>query len=350
MHRLLTLVATAILSGALAAASVGPAHAADRPWAEGVPKEKQDAALARFTEGTGLLKEAYFKRAVDVLREALILWDHPAIHFNLAKALINLDQPVEAHFHFEQSMRYGGAPLDSSQVAQVAALKAQLFDTELAELSVTLSEPADSLRVNGAEVARKAKSWKGIIRAGKVVVLATKDGFQPSQTTETAAAGSRPALNLTLTKIDLNIRYTREMAVWKPWTVLGAGVLGVGVGYLFNTLSVDAYGAYDRSVANCASANPATIPDLAEGEQNDLFRACPANDPSIKTAKLNEGDTLRAVSIASYAAGGATLVTGLVLLYINREKVVDGAGTTGPVTLAPTLAPGSAGLSATVQF
>jgi hypothetical protein len=353
MSRSFPPIAAALVAGAIALLSGAHSHASDRPWAEGVTKERQDKALALFTEGTAYLKDAYFKRAVDRYREALGLWDHPAIHFNTAKAMMNLDQPVEAHDHLDRAMRFGGAPLDAAQVAQIPELKAQLFANELAELNISLSEPAASLRVNGAEVARDAKAWKGLVRAGKTVVLATKDGFQPTQLSETFSAGTRPNVDLTLVKIDLNVRYYREMAVWKPWTVLGAGVLGVGAGVAFNLLGQKAYTAYDDSVLRCADVSPAAVENLGVGVSNDIYYACTPDSPGaalIDTESRDRGDLYKTLSIASYAVGGATLATGIALLYINREKVIDGAGTTAPVTFAPTLAPGRAGLDATIRF
>jgi hypothetical protein len=351
MSRSLSRLVAALLVGALTVgASAAQADVAgDRPWAAGVPKERQDKAIGLFTEGTSFLKDAYFMRAVDRLREALILWDHPAIHFNLAKALMNLDQPVDAYRHLESAMRFGGAPLETAQVSQIPVLKQQLMANELAELSVKVSEPGAVLSVNGAEVFKGPGTWTGLVKAGKAVVLANKEGFKPSQVSDTFKAGSKPALELTLVKIDLNVRYTREMAVWKPWTVVGAGVLGVGAAVALQVAAGEAYAEYDRSVLACAKDTPATVGDLAPGVTNDLYFACADGATTIRTDRRDQGDLFRTLSIASYAAGGATLATGLVLLYVNREKLVEGSGTTN-VTLAPTLGAGTAGLSATVQF
>jgi hypothetical protein len=355
MTRTLSRLVAAILVGAL---TVSPTAAwanppqGERPWAAGVPKERQDKAIALFSEGTAHLKDAYFMRAVDRLREALILWDHPAIHFNLAKALMNLDQPVDAYRHLESAMRYGGAPLEPNQVAQVANLKEQLMTTELAEVSVKVSEPGAALSINGAEVFKGPGTWTGLVKAGKAVVLATKDGFKPNQVSDTFKAGTKPALELTLTKIDLNVRYTRAMAVWKPWTVVGAGVLGLVGGVVMNSLAVESYKAYDASVADCALDARMSATDLGVTLDDGTlipFTQCDASNTGIKVDARDRGDMLQNVAIAAYAAGGVTLATGLVLLYVNREKLVQGTGSTS-VTVAPTLAPGSAGLSATVTF
>src|SRR5438128_85746 len=70
--------------------------AAERPWAHGVAEAEQKAALGLFREANILLNDGLFARAADQYRAALKHWDHPAIHYNLALALVNLDQPVDA--------------------------------------------------------------------------------------------------------------------------------------------------------------------------------------------------------------------------------------------------------------
>src|SRR5437879_5618527 len=72
-------------------------RAAERPWVRGVPAAEQKVALDLFREGNTLLKESLFVQAAAKYREALRHWNHPGIHYNLALALLNLDQPVEVY-------------------------------------------------------------------------------------------------------------------------------------------------------------------------------------------------------------------------------------------------------------
>ena len=69
-----------------------PASTPDRPWAKGVSPEAQKAADELFRQGNDLLRESLFVQAATKYREALRRWDHPGIHYNLALALLNLDQ------------------------------------------------------------------------------------------------------------------------------------------------------------------------------------------------------------------------------------------------------------------
>ncbi|HEY0193630.1 MAG TPA: hypothetical protein VGC42_21080, partial [Kofleriaceae bacterium] len=67
------------------------------PWVAGVTPSEQQAALAAFREGNQQLNDGLFVNAVNKYREALKHWNHPAIHYNLSLALLNLDQPIEVY-------------------------------------------------------------------------------------------------------------------------------------------------------------------------------------------------------------------------------------------------------------
>src|SRR5690606_8817981 len=85
---------------------------AERPWAAGVSAAKQKAALLKFREANELLNQGLFARASEQDKIALADWKHPAIYYNLALALMNVDQPIEAYESLEQAIVYGPAPLE----------------------------------------------------------------------------------------------------------------------------------------------------------------------------------------------------------------------------------------------
>lgn len=93
-----------------------------RPWARGVSEAAQQAALARFTEGNTLLLAGKMADAAARYRDALTHWDHPAIAFNLAVALIDLDAPVEQQRALVKALRFGVAPLDPEKFARAQAM------------------------------------------------------------------------------------------------------------------------------------------------------------------------------------------------------------------------------------
>src|SRR5258708_35996330 len=67
-----------------------PGAAGERPWAAGVAPAQQERALQLFREANTYHNDGIFVKAVELYREALKSWDHPAINYNLALSLMNL--------------------------------------------------------------------------------------------------------------------------------------------------------------------------------------------------------------------------------------------------------------------
>src|SRR5690349_6782060 len=98
--------ALTLISTSASQVRADPSPGESKPWAQGVPEAKQKQATALFKEGNALLRDSFFKQAVDKYREAITYWDHPAIHYNLAIALINLDQPLEVYASLQKALKY----------------------------------------------------------------------------------------------------------------------------------------------------------------------------------------------------------------------------------------------------
>ena len=120
------LMTALVLAGNVAAQPATPATPAapgPRPWADGVSQEEQRAALALFNEGNAQLRDSIFPKAAEKYREALTHWQHPAIHYNLALALVNLEQPIEMFRALEKAMEYGPGPIDEDKFDRAKSLK-----------------------------------------------------------------------------------------------------------------------------------------------------------------------------------------------------------------------------------
>src|SRR5438128_12525799 len=94
------------------------------PWAKGVSLERQAAAAALFKEGNGYYERAVFSKAAELYRRALEQWDHPAIRYNLALALMDTGLKLELRENLEAAMRYGEAPLDQKLLEPARGLRA----------------------------------------------------------------------------------------------------------------------------------------------------------------------------------------------------------------------------------
>lgn len=140
-----------------------PVIAAPGPWHEGVTDEAKAAARESFALGTSMLTDAFFSRGVEHLRASLKHWDHPATHFNMAKGLMNLDQPADALVALWASMRHGGRPLALEHIEQVERLTPMLLG-EVAVLEVR--QARGPIEIDGRVVSSGAGTWVGFVGPG----------------------------------------------------------------------------------------------------------------------------------------------------------------------------------------
>src|SRR5262245_49279834 len=167
----------------------------DRPWAKGVSQAEQLAALALFNEANGMLRDALFPKAAEKYREALTHWDHPAIHYNLALALVNLDQPVDMHAALEKALVYGSAPLGADKYARAKDFKL-LVEKQLVKVEYTLNEPDSVLIIDGKEVQKGPGTYAALVRAGEHSIAARAPGYSPTQLNLKLGGGETSRLEL----------------------------------------------------------------------------------------------------------------------------------------------------------
>ncbi|MFP2926864.1 hypothetical protein ACLESO_17025 [Pyxidicoccus sp. 3LG] len=303
----------------------------ERPWARGISQQKQQVAIDLFRSANALLKESIFAKAAEQYREALTHWDHPAIHYNLALALLNLDQPIEVHEHLEAAMRFGAAPLDTEKLESARAYKT-LVEKQLARLEITCETPGASVMMDGRQLFVGPGRFEGWVRAGPHTLVATGEGFLTQDQSRTLSPGERASLDLKLFTSEDLIEYRRKWSAWKPWTVVGSGVAIAAGGILMHSMARKDYTSFDTAIASCGGCVP---------------------EPAVARQR-SRGDTLQTGAVAAYAVGGAAVVTGAVLVYLNRLQPhqIDQPSATPKVTasVTPYLGAGGGGASATLRF
>ncbi len=309
-----------------------PAPAVEtRPWADGVGPEQQTAALALFKEGNTLFAESEHAAALAKYRDALRVWDHPAIRYNAAVALINLDQPLAADVELASALRFGDAPLGPETYKQ-ALLYKKLLSGQLADLRVTCSEPGAEVFLDGQQlfVAPGEKTTR--LLPGAHSLVARKAGFLDETRALQLPPGHRTDEQLRLVSLaSLPAHTVRRWAGWKPWLLFGAGLVVAAVGV---PLIVDAkhnYDRFDQAIANSCPEGcaPGALPTTAV-EARDRARA------------------ENGAAIGMFALGGALAASGVVLLILNQPHVEMKRPT--PVALAPALGPSLVGMTASVRF
>ena len=320
-----------LLFGALPASAQQAGSGEERPWARGVPPDQQKKALELFRAGNTLLKESVFVKAAEKYREALALWDHPAIHYNLALALLNMDQPLEVHEHLVAALKYGVAPLDTEKLEHARTYKG-LVEKQLARVEITCEEAGASVSLDGKVVFVAPGRYEGLVRPGAHTVVASKEGHAPTNLSRTLPAGEKTTLALKLYTAEDLTRYQRHWSGWKPWAVVGAGAAVALAGGALHMQARGSYDDFDSRIAQCGGCVPP--PDVSD----------------MRT----RGDSMQQLAFGAYAVGGAAVVTGAILAYINRPQAYrinpDEAESPQGVSVTPLVSGREGGIQATFRF
>jgi tetratricopeptide (TPR) repeat protein len=316
-----------------------------RPWATGVPLDKQRAALNKFREANDQLNLGFFADAAKLYRDALKDWDHPAIHYNLALALLNFDQPIEVYDALEHAIKFGAAPLDKDKFDHAKEYML-LVEKQIATVEVSCAKPGAKVSVDGKEVFTvqpgQVGRYKGRVRVGRHTFVAEKPGYNAQVDAPYVEPGQAFRIELTLYTAEELTRYKRRWnAAWMPFAVIGAGVVVGGVGAVMEVSARSSYDDYDAAVARCYEAS---------GQMG-------CSDASV-TDKKTSGDTKRMLGYVGYGVAGAAVITGAVLLYLNRQQSYEITADQyradqrkkGVLGLSPVVDPNRDGMTGAVVF
>jgi len=301
-----------------------------------VSPEDEKIAQSDFRGANADLNDGFFKKAAENYRKALSHWNHPAIHYNLALALINLDQPIEVFDELTSAMAYGPGPLGGKEKFDHANEYMRLVQGQLADIEVSCDKIGAKVSVDGKEVFIAPGKFKQKVRVGKHTFYADKQGYNARITAPYIGPGETYRVELKLYTPDQTTRYRRKWQnTWFPYAVLGAGAV---VGLAAGGLELSAQSSYNQFNARVAACNT-------------MVAGCPIATPGI-TSLRDSGNTKRLVGYVGYGAAGAAAATGVVLLWINRRQAYqitpeELEAETAPLAVAPIVSPDVVG--ATVQ-
>ena len=314
-----------------------------RPWAAGVSTENQQKALQLFREANQAHNDGLFLKAVEIYREALKFWDHPAINYNLALSLTNLDEPVAVETALQKAIKYGAAPLEKGKFehAKQALL---LVEKQLATIEVSCQKEGARVSIDNKEVfvvtPGQPNVFKARVKIGKHTFVAEKPGYATGLDAPFIGPGETFRIELKLYTAEELTRYRRRWnARWMPYAVLGGAVVAGATGVLLSTSAQSSYDEFDDKVRRC-------------NEQTGMNGGCAVS--SSLTDLRDSGDSKRTMSYVAYGVAGAALVTGAVLLYLNRSTAYQISSDeyrreqlekdrAGKVTITPIVAPTMAG-------
>ena len=157
-----------------------PPHATLRPWAKGVPEQEQALALGLYLAGNQEFTESRFAQALAKYKEAVRHWDNPAIRFNMAISLINLDEPVEAKDNLERSLVYGEAALGADLYNQGLTYR-KLLDAQLVHLTLASADAGARVTLDGKLVFIGPGTSDQVVLPGEHQAVATRNGTSVSE-------------------------------------------------------------------------------------------------------------------------------------------------------------------------
>jgi len=155
-----------------------PARADTQPWAVGVTEAQKQKAHQLLEAGNALFLERKYGEALDKYREAIGVWDHPAIRFNIVRCLVFLDKPVEAAENLKLALTYGAAPLEE-QVYSEALGYEKLLAKQVGEVVVSCEQDGVALALDGKPLATCPAKEPRRVTTGRHQVVGTKHGFVP---------------------------------------------------------------------------------------------------------------------------------------------------------------------------
>ena len=282
---------------------VGIARAdAPKPWADGVPADQQERALALYKEGNALFEQDQYKDALPKYQAALALWDHPAIHYNAAVCLINLERPVEAYDHLLAALKFGAAPLGDKLYRDALNYKKALAG-QVAPLEVSCAQADAKITLDGAELAKCPATVEKNVLAADHQLVALKQGYETETRTIHLEPGKKTTLVIELHQIARGGHLVRRWRRATPWTIAIGGAAVALAGVPVYLLGRSTMSDYDGKVAaTCPNGCPASMV---------------AQYASIESRAKLEGD----IGVGMLVAGGAVAAVGFAMVVMNQPRL-----------------------------
>jgi hypothetical protein len=286
-----------------------------RPWADGVPEAEQALATELYIAGNQEFTESHFAQALAKYKEAIRHWDHPAIRYNIAICLINLDQPVEARDHLEKSLAYGAPPLKGDTYLEGLTHR-KLLEGQLAHITISSAEPGAEIALDGKLLFIGPGSAARYLLPGEHRVGATKPGFLTTFTTLVLVAGKRTTHDMPALERKPTTRIARRWDWWKPWAMIASGTALGGIGGLTYLAATRNYAAFDKEVeiqcpSGCTSEELAGIPGLS--------------------GPRDRGRIEQGIALTLFSVAGLAMLAGAIGVVLNQPRVVVDVALPTPV-------------------
>jgi hypothetical protein len=283
----------------------GVARADDEPWAKGVSIDKQRIANALFAEGNQLFAQQAHGPALEKYRQAIALWDHPLIRFNMAVTEIRLDHMLEAADDLDRALRFGAAPFSADLYRQAQDYQA-LVKKQITVIEAKCDQTDVHVLFDGKPWFNCPGTQKQRVLAGEHILLGERDGYMTQTRRLVLVGGGTKQEQIRLVPIDAGVKVAYAYSRTIPWTLAGSGAAvalgGLGV-WLWGRSQMDKF-------------------------QNTFSQRCPAGclaDLSDQPDLRSEHDAAvlkGKIGTSMMIGGGVATLTGLLLVYFDKPHRV----------------------------
>jgi tetratricopeptide (TPR) repeat protein len=304
----------------------------EKPWAKGVTPEQKATAQDLLAKGNALFVESKHLEALTEYRKALESWDHPAIRFNAARALINLDRTLEAYENIQLALQYGPAPL--SELHEEAKNYERLLRGQIGEITIRCEQAGVKVTVDGQQRFDCPVEKTIKLLPGPHKVLAEKSGFLPFSKDVSLLAAVPNEVDIVLVTLEDASVTRRRWDRWKPWAVVGGGVALTGLGVTLELIARSTRDGYGDELTRMCSDTP-----CEESEVSGAF---------------NRAQIEHVFGVSGIAIGSAAILSGLALVYLNRPRtfLAEDQDLSGPsaTSVVPMVSVDSVGAALTHRF
>ncbi len=275
---------------------------ADAPWEQGISKAQRDRAQALFAEGNTLFAQQAHGPALAKYKEAIALWDHPLVRFNMAVTEIRMDRILAAAEDLEAALRFGDAPFSAEMYRQALDYQT-LVAGRVGVIDASCDQAGAQVQLDGKPWFQCPGSQKQRVLAGEHVLVGEKPDFLTYSRRVVVTGNATATDRIQLVPLDDVVRYEYPAPKWLPWTTAGAGgaIAFGGLAFWFAGQSqMDQFEA-------------------------DFARVCPtgcslADQPQL--ARDHDSARLKGtIAVTMMASGGVLAIGGLVWgRFINKPR------------------------------
>lgn len=299
------------------------------PWMARVTPDQQAKAQELFDEGRKLFAFPDFIGAEQKFREALNIWNHPAIHYNLALSLRAVENLTLAYEHLEQALKYQGAALSAERTTDANRFLEEI-GKKISILELSCREPDTVVVLDGNVV--PVMPSRQLLTPGEHHVVAKKAGYEPSEYTLALSPGKPAKLQTRLFTQTQLVRTVYRAPSWIPVAVIGTGA---------------ALGVTGALLLYRSNALLKQVDTEFKGRSDCADDGCPLT-PAWRELQ-HDSDLYKTWSTVSFVTGAIAIAGGAIWLPLNKStkrltpEELDHQTTVTPIVGANILGAAAAG-------